>query len=272
MFDDPRPQMQRTRGQALVAMSRRGGVTRLDRLAQSGSAKAFLPRVHTDVPEIVFLNTAGGLTGGDKLSFGVNVGDGARVVAATQTAERVYRAAEGVAEVDVCLTVGKGAELHWLPQETIAFEGAALARETTVDLDRDARFLMVETLVLGRAAMGERVNTLSLTDRRTVRREGRPVFVEPLAIDTAALAVRSPATLGDAQALTTLAFIAPGAEDALGPVRAALEGSPVNAAASAWDGKLTLRAMSPDAHGLRRLVAHVLTQLRGGPLPRVWQV
>ena len=42
-------------------------------------------------------------------------------------------------------------------------------------------------------------------------------------------------------------------------------------AASAWDGRLVLRALSPDAHALRRRVAALLDHLRGGPLPRVWQ-
>ena len=35
------------------------------------------------VPEIVFLNTSGGLTGGDRLSYRVDLGDGCRAVATT---------------------------------------------------------------------------------------------------------------------------------------------------------------------------------------------
>ena len=50
-------------------------------------------------------------------------------------------------------------------------------------LHGDARLLMVESLVLGRAAMGETVAALDLTDRRTITRDGVPVHIEPLAAD-----------------------------------------------------------------------------------------
>jgi urease accessory protein len=41
---------------------------------------------------------------------------------------------------------------------------------------------------------------------------------------------------------------------------------------SALPGRLVLRALAVDAWPLRRLVARVLTVLRPGPLPRVWQM
>ncbi len=271
MFDLPLSTMQRTRGEARVALSTRGGATRLDTLRQEGSAKAFLPRAHTPDPEIVFLNTAGGLTGGDSLSYAVSLGAGARATAATQTAERAYRSAGGVAEMRVSLDVGPGAELHWLPQETILFDGAALARETDVSLVADSKLLMIETIVLGRAAMGEAVRTVSLSDRRVVRRGERPVLVEPLAIGAAALDRQGPAALAGIRAFTTLAWIAPGAEDALGRVRSAIGDAP-HAAASAWDGKLIMRAMAEDAKPLRHLAKRCIEALRGLPVPRVWQV
>ncbi|MEO1155014.1 MAG: urease accessory protein UreD [Pseudomonadota bacterium] len=272
MFDSSTPSMQRTRGDAGVSLGVRDGQTVLRGLRQAGSAKAFLPRVDSPEPEVVFLNTAGGLTGGDKLSYSVSVSEGACATAATQTAERAYRAADDVAQMNVTLDVAAGAELHWLPQETILFDGSALKRETTVDLAADARFLMVETVVLGRAAMGEDVTKLNFTDRRIVRRAGVPVMVEPLRFDDATLNRNGPAALSGARAFTTIALFADDAEDALGPVRAVLQGAEIPVAASAWDNKLVVRAMAPDAYPLRGLVARILTTLRGAPVPRVWQV
>lgn len=272
MFDSPTPNMQRTRGDAEVTLGVRAGGTVLRGLRQTGSAKAFLPRVDSPDPEVVFLNTAGGLTGGDRLSYAVTLAEGGCATAATQTAERAYRASGDVARMDVRLEVGAGADLHWLPQETILFDGSALQRETSVDLAADARFLMVETVVLGRAAMGETVRTLDFNDRRVVRRDGVPVMAEPVRFDDDALKRNGPAALSGARAFSTIALFAADAEDALGPARAALEGADIPAAASAWDGKLVVRAMAGDAYPLRRLVARVLTTLRGAPLPRVWQV
>lgn len=265
--------MERSSGRAFVALRQSRGATRLADLAQAGSAKAILPRVAGAVPEVVFLNTSGGLTGGDRLSYRLEVGAGCRVLATTQTAERAYAAGEGVAEVRVSHSVGAGGWLDWLPQETILYNGAALERRTEIELAGDAGCLMLESVVLGRAAMGETVSRLRFRDARTVRRDGRPVLLDPLAFDDAALAAAGGfAMLGGARAFATLAMIGQGAEDALARARAVLDEPGVEAAASAFDGKLVLRLLAPDGWPLRRQVARVLGALRGTALPRVWQV
>ena len=272
MFDAPVQEMQRTRGLAAVGLQHDGS-TRLATLRQEGAAKAFLPRTDADHPEVVFLNTAGGLTGGDRLSFSLDLAAGGRATATTQTAERIYRKGPGgAAQMDVRLVVGRGARLDWLPQETILFQGAALARETLVELEQGAELLTVETLVLGRAAMGEEVTRLALSDRRRVIRSGRPILIEPLLLDDGGLADAGPARLSGARALATLAFFAEAAEDALGPVRALLDAPGVVGHASGWDGKLVIRAMATQAAPLRQLIARLAAHLRGHALPRVWQV
>lgn len=252
---------QRTEGTAEVVL--RAGHVR--RLYTRGSAKAIL--LAGSLPEVVFLNTAGGLTGGDRLDYALTTDRATS--ATTQTAERAYRADEGRAEVSVRLSVSAG-RLDWLPQETILFDRAALTRRTRIDLGPAAECLMVESIVLGRAAMGETVTRLALDDRREVTRAGRPLLVEALKLDETTLV--GPATLAGARAFASLALVAPGAADALGPVRAALGESGVRAAASGFDGKLTLRMLAQDGWPLRRQIARVLAVLRPGGLPRVWQL
>lgn len=264
--------MQRARGRAEVALSLRGGAVRLDHLYQAGSAKAFLPRTHRPLPEVVFLNTSGGLTGGDRLAYRVAIGAGAGVVATTQTAERAYGSVTGRAEVEVSLTLGAGARLDWLPQETILFDGAALNRRTSVEMARDARLLLVEALVLGRAAMGERVRRLDLTDWREVRRGGVLDWVEPLRLGNGSLLGQA-ALLGPARAIASVVLLAPGAEAMLGLVRQRLAGfAGVEAAASAWGGKCVVRVLAVEALALRRALVPVIEVLGGGLVPRVWQV
>ncbi|WP_425053589.1 urease accessory protein UreD [Psychromarinibacter sp. S121] len=275
MYDETlsAPQMQRARGRAAVSFAMDRGRVRLKDLHQSGSAKAMLPRVHSETPEVVFLNTAGGLTGGDDMRFSLDVGAGCRVTATTQTAERAYAASAGHASLDVDIRAGAGASVDWLPQETILFQRSALHRRTRIALEGDATCLTVETLVLGRAAMGETLTTLDVTDRREVTRDGAPVLLEPLRLTDAALAAGpGHAVLGGARALATVALVAKGAEDALSRVRAVLDADGVEAAASGWDGKCVVRALAQDGFPLRRLVAQVLMTLRPGPLPRVWQI
>ena len=177
-----------------------------------------------------------------------------------------------VASMDVDLSLGAGARLDWLPQETILFDAASLQRETTVTMGADATYLGVETLVLGRAAMGEVVRDISLKDRRRVIRDGVTVVIEPLELSTERLSGDGPAVLGGARVMSTVLFVGPGAEDAINPVRSVLDAPGVKAAASAWNGRLVVRLLAGDAWPVRQVVARILKVLREDPLPRVWQL
>lgn len=274
MFDQSPPiVLQRSRGLARAGFALRGGVVRLTDLQQAGSGKAMLPRVAGDVPEVVFLNTSGGLTSGDRLGFDLTIGAGARVCATTQTAERAYSADSDTAQVDVTSRVGAGGRLDWLPQETILYERSDLTRRTTIDLAGDATCLACESLILGRHAMGEEPRFARLDDRRMIRRDDRPVWADALRLNPAALARQAgPALLGGARAMAVIAFVAQGAEDALAPVRNLLTEPDVTAAASGWDGRLLVRLLARDGWPMRRQVARVLHLLSGRPLPRVWQM
>lgn len=266
MFDAPA--LQRSSGSASVSFDR----ARLTGLQQSGSAKAMLPRTHGDRPEIVFLNTSGGLTSGDRLAYRVKLGAGMRATATTQTAERAYRADGPAAQARVDLVLGHGAVLDWLPQETILYNGSALMRETSVDLGDSARFLGIETIVLGRAAMGETVARLAFTDRRAIRREGRLVLLDPFRLDDAALSRSGgQALLAGMRAMAVLILVAPDAADALPGLRAELDEPGVTAAASASAGRLVLRCLAADAWPMRRQMRRLIEKLRPGALPRVWQ-
>nr|WP_242679563.1 urease accessory protein UreD [Paracoccus nototheniae] len=261
--------MQRSHGAAHVVMGPRGLID----LAQAGSAKAMLPRMTAGLPEIVFLNTSGGLASGDRLAFAVDLRAGTRALATTQTAERAYRATAAAAQARVTLTVGAGGWLDWLPQETILFDGARLDRETRIDLAPDAGCLLLEMLVLGRLAMGERPARLHLRDRRIVRRDGRVIHHDAFALDDATLPrLDGPALLGGAPALATLALIAPDAPDRLAATRAVLDEPGVTGAASAPPGRLVIRLLAANGWPLRRQVNRLLSVLRPDPLPRIWQV
>ena len=56
-----------------------GSDTALDVLHQAGVLRARFPKPEAqEAPEAVLVNTAGGLTGGDKLDIGVKLGEGPR--------------------------------------------------------------------------------------------------------------------------------------------------------------------------------------------------
>ncbi|RGP37023.1 urease accessory protein UreD [Pseudotabrizicola alkalilacus] len=267
--------MQRSRGEASVTLVCGPVGMRLTGLRQQGSAKCILPhgpRGRDGLPEVVFLNTSGGLTGGDMLSYAVQLGPRARAVATTQTAERAYRSSGGAARVRVTMEVGEGGWLEWLPQETILFDDSRLDRRTVLDLAPGAGCLLLESVVLGRAAMGETVTKIALRDWREIRQSGRPVMVEPLVLGDRALQTGAAGLMG-ARAFASLAMLGQGVADLLDPLRAVLDEPGVTAAASAPDGRLMLRMMAADGWPLRRQIARCLAVLRrGAPLPRVWQM
>ncbi len=264
--------MQRSHGRAAVRFAQHSGATRLQDLHQSGSGKAIMPRRFDGLAEVVFLNTSGGITDGDSLAFDMQLGAGAQVTATTQTAERAYasRGSAGVARITA--QVGPAARLDWLPQETILFENCHLQRDTLIDLDADATCLLCECVVLGRHAMDENPKNARLTDRRMIRRNGRPVWAETVQLDAAFLAQNSAALLGQARAYAVIALVAPNAADALPALRAALDVPDTQAAASAWDGKCVLRILARDSWPMKQQIAKALGALRAGPLPRVWQI
>lgn len=267
--------MQRSRGEASVALEYTGEAMRLTGLRQQGSAKCILPHGTTGrngLPEVVFLNTSGGLTGGDMLSYAVQLGPRARAVATTQTAERAYRSSGGAARVRVTMEVGAGGWLEWLPQETILFDDSRLDRRTTIDLGPGAGCLLLESVVLGRAAMGETVAKVALRDWREICQSGRPLMVEPLVLTDGALQSGA-AGMAGARAFASVAMIGQGVADLLDPLRCVLDEPGVTAAASAPAGRLMVRMMARDGWPLRRQIDRALAVLRRGQaLPRVWQM
>src|SRR4051812_17517905 len=96
---------QRAFGHGRLAVYAEGGRTRLGRLYQEGSAKLRLPRARGASLEAVMINSAGGMTGGDRFAWTVEVGAGSHAVLTTQACERVYRASADVARVEAHLTL-----------------------------------------------------------------------------------------------------------------------------------------------------------------------
>ncbi len=266
-------QSQRAFGQAYVWLTTAGPVTRLADLRQEGSARAMLPRSAPERPEVVFLNTSGGLTSGDRIGFALTLGAGAKAQATTQTAERAYLALQGPAGLTVSMDAGAGADLVWLPQETILFEGSDLERRTEIHLGAGASCLMLECVVLGRRAMGERPRAARLVDRRRVTLCGRPLWVENVALDRGALAVADGAAVLDGgAAFATLAVCGQGSEAAADALRAVQVPEGVQVGISGWNGRCLLRAVATEPWPLKQYLGAAVARLTGRSLPRVWQM
>lgn len=265
---------QRASGELRVSLKRRGAATVLDDFFQSGCLKARLPRPERGGwTSVVTLNTSGGIAGGDRMSSLFEARPQTSATIAGQAAERHYRVLPDTpsSTIRTTIRVAEGARLEWLPQETILFDRSALDRVLTIELAEDFSFLGVETLVFGRAAMGETVERIGLRDTIRLRCGGRLVLHDAIRLDGPARAIlSSPATGGGASAIANLLYAVPDAEDWTDRLRAALPGD-VEAGVSAWDGMLVARLLAHDARLLRRAIVAGLAVLRGDrPLPRVW--
>jgi urease accessory protein len=254
--------------------------TRLDALHQKANAKIRIPKAYGPALEAVLINTAGGLTGGDRLDWSAAAGAGTHLVIATQACERIYKSAGGAARQSTKLDIGAGARLDWLPQETILFDDSALDRSIEIDLAPDAIFTGLETLVLGRAAMGETVRRTVLRDRWRIRRAGALIHADNLRLDGDISALADgPATLAGCTAIATLVHVAPSDDEQraalvqrLREALAPMSGADMRAGVSAFAGKCIVRLLAPDAYRLRPLAIEALAILRdGAPLPAVWR-
>lgn len=276
-LDAGRAALPRARGQALLHVAGEGR-TRIADLRQQGSLKLVFPRQRTPCLPAVLVNTAGGVTGGDVFSLNAQVGSQASLSLTTQAAERIYRSVSGQpGRISAEIDVAAGGRLFWLPQETIVFDGAALERRLCVNLCADARCLVLESVVFGRAAMREKITRLAWRDEILVSRDGAPVFWDRQTIteaffdDMAASVSRHG---HDAMAVFVLA--APGAGDACDTLReiaARLSALPLEIGVSALSEELLIvRILAQDGYCLRQAVHPLARGLTGEDLPKVWML
>jgi len=258
-------------GRIALAVKAAAGVSRRARLREEGSLRLRCPGPPAGELEAVIVNTAGGVAGGDRFSLEVAVEPGARLLVTTAAAEKVYRTLEPDAAIDVRLAVGAGGSLAWLPQETILFDRARLARSIEVDLAEDARLILAEALVLGRSGMGEAVDDGRLIDRWRLRRNGKLIHAEAMRLEggiAAKLKARAVARGGVAVATV---LVAPADDATVAAVRALETAFRGEVGASAWNGFAVARLCAADGAALRHDLVAILSALRGAALPRLWR-
>ncbi len=220
----------------------------------------------------------GGIVGGDRLRFEGHVARDARALITSPAATKLYRSNGALAEQHTELHVARGAQLEWLPQETIIFNGTEAEISTRVSVEDGAAFLGWEIVCLGRPASGERFTHGRLRQRFEIWREDVPLWLE-----------RSE-YLGDDEALSeawglhtqpvfgTLVAITDDADRMARAVRDQLRGVPApgRCVVTALDHAVVARFIGPWAESARahlivawRVLRH-LTTGREANAPRIW--
>jgi len=246
------------------------GMTRRGTLHESGSLRVRFPSPEDEGLSAVFVNTAGGVAGGDRFDMAISAGEGARLTLTTAAAEKVYRAPDAAAQLGISLKVASGAHLAWLPQETILFNGAKISRRIDIDVAEDASLLLCEIVVFGRAAMGERMTRGEFVDRWRLHRGDRLVFAETVHLDgDIGAKLARPAVAKGGAAIAT-ALIVPGDEAVVERIREAADCYGGEVGVSAWNGFAMARFCAQDAAALRADMMTVLGRASPSPLPRLW--
>ncbi|MHA6263564.1 urease accessory protein UreD [Arenibacterium sp. CAU 1754] len=266
----PVPVQPRAKGVLRVSSKRAGNASVLDDLYQSGASKLLFPRTASPALTAVSLNTAGGMTGGDRFENHAKASTNSELTLTTQAAERIYRAQTGhEARIATDLRVSPGARLNWLPQETILFNQSALRRRLTAELATDAKLLMVEPIVFGRTAMGETVTQGHLRDVVRIRRDGALIFADATRLEGEIdRHLTSSAIAGKAGAMANILYAAPDAERFLPALRALVPGT--GGVSLIRPGVLFGRLLAADSYLMRQTLIPMIQTLLTAPLPKTW--
>ena len=258
----------RAQGAVRFDVHLRDGITRRGDLHESGSLRVRFPSPEAEGLSGVFVNTAGGIAGGDRFDIDIAAGEGARLTLTTAAAERPRAGWRGAARI--ALKAESGAHLAWLPQETILFDRARIVRRIDIDLADDASLLLCEIVVFGRAAMGEKMLHGEFVDRWRLRRGGRLVFAETVRLDgNIGEKLARPAIANGGVAIGT-ALIVPGDEALVERIREASETFGGEVGISSWNGFAMARFCAQDAARLRADMMAVLGRASSVALPRLW--
>jgi urease accessory protein len=259
----------RARGVVAFDVHLADGKTRRRHLHESGSLRVRFPSPEDDGLSAVFVNTAGGVAGGDRFDIDIAAGEGARLTLTTAAAEKIYRAPGEPSELNISLKAASGAHLSWVPQETILFDRAKVSRRIDIDLAENASLVLCEIVLFGRAAMGERMQSGEFVDRWRLRRGGRLVFAETIRLEGDIGGQLTKFAIAKGGVAIGTALIVPGDKALVERIRALSDSFGSEVGISAWNGFAMARFCAQDAARLRVDMMAVLGAT-GSALPRIW--
>lgn len=228
---------------------------------------------------VYVLHPPGGVVGGDELTVRVRGRDAGRALVTTPGATKLYKSGGQRAELRQTFALEDAFCFEWLPQETIAFEGARASLSTHVKLAVDASYAGWEVLCLGRPAAGERFASGQLRMTYTLERAGKLLWVERARFDGGDAALTAPWGLSGRPVVGTF-VVAPAVapdESWVEAVRAAVKPSePHSFAVTLLTGVLVLRYLGSHAHEASALFRQAWGVLRpryaraAAVPPRIW--
>jgi urease accessory protein len=270
--------LERANGVGRIVLAGEGTGAWIVDIHQRFPIRLLLPRVD-DHPcnEVVIINSSGGVAGGDRLEIEVVALNHASVSVTTQAAEKIYRALDRPARVSTKLKASENAKLAWLPQETIVFNGARIARQTEISLCSGAEIIALEWLVVGRIESGEKVISGYILDSWRIKLDGRLVWADGfLVADEMFTHLHRRALLSGWKAIGTLIYFGPCLDARLGILREIAASLDCWCAATIVGAIIVVRVAAEASadlkRGLRNLLDRFSLELGPGPfgVPKMW--
>lgn len=263
--------LQRATGRIILNVVSKSGQTICDNIHQSGAARVRFPLGLDHTPEAVLINTSGGMTDGDQFTVNVNVKEDAQIRVTSQANEKIYRSRGDYSIIDTKIEVANKAKLHWLPQETIIFNGGRLRRKADIDLHKGSELIAVEAIILGRSAMNETVLKGEIQEEWCVKLDNKLHFIDRTHLGPNIHSTFKALSIG--QGFGALATILIFGENSTIWVRKLkeLEGGDDAFIGVSELGQLSLlRVLSRDGASLRETLLSVLNIINPQIIPRVW--
>jgi len=131
------------------------------------------------------LHPPGGMVSGDRIDISVDVDQGAQALITTPSAGKIYGAdsANVVQTQTIQIKVGDHAELEFLPQENILFDGANARLKTVVDISSTSRAILWDIVSFGRPHGGYYFKSGTLQQTIEMYIDGQPCLLEGFETD-----------------------------------------------------------------------------------------
>lgn len=230
------------------------------------------------------LHPPGGMVSGDKIQISAELECGAKVLMTTPSAGKVYGAdtLNLPQRQNVSLHVQAGAELEWLPQENIVFDGANAVLETQIDLASTSKLIAWDMVSFGRPHGEHWFRKGALEQLLTIRIDGNLVLHEAFRTDPELEVLSSPIGLAGYVHMGNMFIVAPEEnaqyKDWIEQLRESMPkpSASLRIAVTERRGVMIVRALCDDIEKLRNTFIQIWERLRPLVLnteavaPRIW--
>ncbi|MEG4224731.1 urease accessory protein UreD [Microcoleus sp. N9_B2] len=160
-----------------------------------------------EVCHSVILHTAGGVVGGDRLSSHFHLQPNAKALITSAAASKIYRSSGLESQQNIDIKLEAGANLEWLPQETIVFDGAIYRQNFRVELAPQASIMLWEITRFGRTARGEKFLSGEWQSHTEVWQQNSPLWIDRQLLKGGEKMLESPHGLAGKPVVATLAWV-----------------------------------------------------------------